>query len=180
VGPATLAALADPRQPVETFTARGWRVDSAAAPTPEAALAVRAAVAQIGLREDPPGSNGGPAILKFGQQWDKAAGRYEPWCAYFVSWCWAQNSGGSPFGVRASALKLHGYAKANGRLVAPGDPVLPGDIGILLRSGGKGHAELVVAREFDGVVPCVGGNVSNACRGTAGPRARFPHYFRPR
>lgn len=172
VGPSTMAALADPKQPVEAFIAAGWRSDASAAPCPEAAAAVVAALGMIGAREVPPGSNRGPVVDKFG-------GDGQPWCAYFVSWCWAQNPSGSPFGTKASALKLHSFAKTSGKLLLPDSPVLPGDIGILLRAGGRGHVELVCAPEWEGLVSFVGGNVANACRGTVRKRTAFQSYFRP-
>lgn len=174
VGPATWAALANPREPVEKFIADGWRQEPSLA-NHEAMHAVMAAVAEIGQKEIPPGSNRGPRIdLYNGPDYVGS-----PWCAALVSWAWSRTPGGSPFGKKTSALKLYSWAKTNGKLLEAGAFLLPGDVGVLLRSGGRGHTEIVCAREFEGKVSFVGGNVANACRGTLRARDAFEYYFRP-
>lgn len=174
VGPMTWAALANPREPVEKFIADGWRQEPSMT-NHEAMHAVMAAVAEIGQKEIPPGSNRGPRIdLYNGPDYVGS-----PYCANFASWAWSRTPAGSPFGKKASALKLYSWAKTNGKLLEPVAAVSPGDIGIILRSGGRGHVELVVSREFDGNISLVGANVAGAVRGTVRNRSAFQYFMRP-
>lgn len=175
VGPVTWAALEDPRAPHEVFLADGWRGDVVAAPNDDARAAVAVAIGEIGTKEDPPGSNRGPRVDMYeGADWLGS-----PWCALFASWCWGRAPGGSPFGVLASALKLRDWGTQHGALLGA-EPLLPGDIGLILRARGRGHVEIVTSLEWDGQVALVGGNVSNAVRGTVRARGAFSHFLRPR
>src|SRR4051812_3488029 len=63
--------------------------------------ALDAARSQLGVTEQPPGSNDGPDIARYR---GAVAGAYAgaPWCAYFVSWCAAQ--AGSPIGDGGTGL----------------------------------------------------------------------------
>lgn len=175
VGAITLAVLRSPRTPTETFLASGWFSDVSTA-GPEAAVAVLAAIGEIGTKEDPDGSNRGPRIDQYeGPDWLGS-----PWCALFLSWAWAKAPNGSPFGVLASALKMHDWGVKNSCLVSSTDLALPGDIGIILRAGGRGHVEMVVAKEVSGTsLSLVGGNVSNSVRGTVRTRSAFSCLMRP-
>lgn len=48
------------------------------------------AVKEVGVKEDPPGSNDGPRV----RQYQSATGAYRaPWCASFVSWCLDKGGG---------------------------------------------------------------------------------------
>lgn len=180
VGPATQAALANPRSPVEVFIAAGWRGEPTEAPNAEAMAAVTSAINQLGNREDPKVPNGGDQVLRYGQQYDPQTKQYEPWCAYFASWCWEHTPAGSPFGIKASALKLKDWGAAHGRLFGADEPVLPGDIAILIRAKGRGHVGIVVSREFDGKISLMEGNCGNAVRATLRDRSFWSHFVRPR
>jgi hypothetical protein len=175
VGPITFAALADPRAPTERFLADGWRGEPSTA-SAYARPAVAAAIEEIGTKEEPPGSNRGPRVDVYcGKDWLGV-----PWCALFVSWAWKHADGGSPFGVKASALKLRDWGAKHGKLVGGSARLVPGDIGIILRAGGRGHVELVVAPEIDGQpLSLVGGNVGNCVRGTVRERSQFTAFLRP-
>ena len=59
-----------------------------------AVLAVAEQLLALGIREEPPGSNGGPAVLQL------TDGNREPWCADFVSWI--LRAAGRPFTGGAS------------------------------------------------------------------------------
>ena len=176
VGPFTLAALHHPQTPTESFIASGWSSNISDATNPEAAAAVGAAIGEIGTKEDPDGSNRGPRVDEYeGPDWLGS-----PWCALFASFCWAKAPHGSPFGVLASALKMRDWGVQNNALVSSNDLALPGDIGIILRAGGRGHVEMAVAKEIAGQpLSLVGGNVGNAVRGTVRPRNAFSHLMRP-
>ena len=178
VGPVTMAALGDPRAPTERFLMDGWHGDPASA-TPRLRPALVAAINEIGVKEEPPGSNRGPRVDDYqGPDWLGS-----PWCALFVSWCYGHVEGGSPFGVKASALKLKDWGSQHGLLFTSGVesvPIQAGDIGIILRPGGRGHVELVVAAEVPGrPLSLVGGNVGNAVRGTVRERTQFTAFVRP-
>ena len=88
--------------------------------------------------------------------------------------------GGNPFGrPLGSALKVRDWGQANGRLVAAGDPVLPGDVGCILRAGGHGHVVLVACDLGGGQIATVEGNAGNACRGLLRAREAFAAIVRP-
>jgi hypothetical protein len=175
VGPVTLASLKNPREPVERFTADGWRYDLNECRSQERPV-VESAVAQIGVKEDPPGSNRGPKVdLYTGEQWLGA-----PWCACFVSWCWKYAEGGSPFGVKASAYKIRAWGIERAALIPNTEPARPGDIGVIMRAQGRGHVELVIGLETPGEkLRLVGANVGNAVRGTVRERSQFTCIVRP-
>jgi len=48
------------------------------------------AAGEIGVQEEPPGSNDGPRIAQYRAASAGAAASPGPWCAYFVSWAGAQ------------------------------------------------------------------------------------------
>lgn len=130
-----------------------------------------AAVADIGRKEQPDGSNDGPDLAKFAP-----AGR--PWCALAVSAWWACAPAGSPFGVRASVASLVDWARVHGALVGPGEEAQPGDLACWLRAGGHGHVGLVVGVRGP-LLSTVEGNCSNAVRGCVRPRGTLSALVRP-
>jgi hypothetical protein len=72
------------------------------------------ALQQLGLKEEPPGSDGGPQIEKF-----QAGAGPEPWCADFVSWVYNEagagfTDGDGPEWRIAGAVRLSDYIRANG------------------------------------------------------------------
>jgi cell wall-associated NlpC family hydrolase len=91
--------------------------------------ALSAAAGELGVQEEPPGSNDGPRIAQY-----RAASGAEAtpgrWCAYFVSWAAAQ--AGAPLGEDgqgyAAVSQIHDWAERTGRLVPPGEPPRPGDL----------------------------------------------------
>lgn len=180
VGPATRLALANPRTPIEVYIAAGWRGELTSAPNQEAMSACAAAITEIGNKEDPKTPNWGSEIKKYGQKWDPEHQQYQPWCAYFASYCWNKTPSGSPFGVLASALKIRDWGTQKKALIAANEPVLPGDIAILMRAEGRGHVGIVTGREFDDKISLVEGNCGNAVRGTVRERGAWSHFVRPR
>jgi hypothetical protein len=175
VGPVTLASLKNPREPVERFTAAGWRIDLNEC-RPQERVVVEHAVGEIGQKEDPPGSNRGPRVdLYTGEQWYGA-----PWCALFCSWAWKYADGGSPFGVKASAYKIRAWGTENGKILPSSDPSRPGDIGVIMRAQGRGHVALVTGKEVPAEkICCIEGNVGNAVRATLRERSQFTCIVRP-
>jgi hypothetical protein len=174
VGDETLAALRLPRTAAGLYTAPGWSPGICTS-DPEATVC-RVAIAEIGVAEYPPASNRGPRV----DQYEGEAWLGVPWCALFASWCWAQAPGGSPFGIKASALKIRDWGANSSALIGTKLPARPGDIAVILRQGGRGHVELVVADEQIGrPLSLVGGNVGNAVRGTVRSRDTLTALVRP-
>jgi CHAP domain len=130
---------------------------AAASTGPQALLS--AAESQVGVTEDPPGSNDGPQISVYR---DAVAGAApsEPWCASFVSWAAAQ--AGEPIGSSGQGLDsvqdITDWASSTGRLLPPSSTPAPGDL-ILF---GDRHVGVVEAVNTDGSLTTVEGNYGNA------------------
>ncbi|HET7486498.1 MAG TPA: CHAP domain-containing protein [Acidimicrobiales bacterium] len=147
---------------------------------------VAIAQAQLGLGEDPPGSNRGPAIAKFQ---GSAALVGEAWCADFASWVYARAdtpfTGGLDGGWRLSAVAgVQAWFQANGIWVDRGQASFaaalaplpqpravpqPGDA-IVFAAAGQDHMGLVESVDGD-VVQTIEGNSSDAVA-----RRRYPSY----
>jgi hypothetical protein len=158
--------------PKQSFIAPGWRCDPAKA-LPDLRPVIEAAVGEIGAHEDPPDSNQGALIDKYGARGQK-------WCGYFVSWCFAKMPGGSPFGVKASALKLHNWAKANRRVLGQTESLRAGDVGLVLHADGSGHVILIADILEGGRLACVEGNWKDAVRATVRARSDMSAVVRAR
>ena len=113
------------------------------------------AAKEIGIREDPLGSNRGPRIDQYLRSagLDPTTGSY-PWCAAFVYWCFDQAAG--RLAVRNPVVKTTGVLDHWNRAGSLGIPrlssvecmaqpslVSPGMIFIILTSSGNGHTGLV-------------------------------------
>ena len=172
VGPFTEWALAHPgaRSDLIGYTVPGWRRDDNAAP-PEARAPLAAAIAEIGVHEDPDGSNRGPRVDVY-----TTPQLGIPWCAAFVSWAWARRDGGSPFGRIPAAQGISRWGTMTGRVVT--EP-LPGDIFVIPTSDEHGHCGLVTAVLDDGLFSSVEGNASNAVRGLVRPISSITTFVRP-
>jgi hypothetical protein len=119
------------------------------------AAMLEAAAREIGIMEEPRGSNRGPRVDEYlrAAGLDPAAGSF-PWCAAFVFWCAEQAAQGLGRGnpvVRTAGVLAH-WQKAGQagvrRIVsadATADPasVQPGMIFIMDFGGGAGHTGLV-------------------------------------
>ncbi len=101
--------------------------------------ALQVAESQVGVTEQPPGSNDGPQIAEY-RTATQGAYAGAPWCAYFVSWCASQ--AGAPIGDQGQGLgsvsEITDWARSTGRLTqtpAPGraDP---------LRHRARGHRQV--------------------------------------
>lgn len=150
---------------------------------------LRVACTEVGVEEEPDGSNTGPRVKDYLDGWTPPP----PWCALFVSWCLRRAAGGDekkalafpPHRSRASVTKIAAWGAANGKLrreprfagkqaevLASCDDVSEpraGDMFLMLRAGaegvdsGRGHTGFVLAVEPDHVVT-VEGNCANAVR----------------
>ena len=135
---------------------------------------------ELGVEEQPRGSNRGPRVEVYQLGSDKADYLVgQRWCARFARWCFetaAQRLGQpSPFaGWRsdlASALKWKTHATLR-RCWTP-DPA-PGRVALHIGEGGHGHVA-IVASIHDGMVTHIAGNEGDR---VAGCHRRLPHLLR--
>jgi hypothetical protein len=122
--------------------------------------ALAAAQSQVGVAEQPPGSNDGPQIAQY--RTATAGSGVGPWCAYFTSWAAAQ--AGVPLGEAGqgfgSVSALYAWAQRTGRATAAGPGVRPNP-GDLIVWGGR-HIGIVESVDADGSIHTIEGNSSNA------------------
>ncbi len=120
--------------------------------------ALQVAQSQVGVTEQPPGSNDGPQIAQY-RTATQGAYAGAPWCAYFVSWCAAE--AGAPIGSQGQGLgsvaEITDWARSTGRLTqtpAPGELIL----------FGTEHVGIVKSVNPDGSLTTVEGNASDGVR----------------
>jgi hypothetical protein len=120
-------------------------MDPNASPGEQRQSAVDWARSQLGVSE-----RENPDIVRGYSQ-----GRWEKWCANFVSTALERN-GGSPWGHKASVSDIHQWAKRNGRVT---NTPRPGDAVIF-----NHHIALVESVNPDGSITTIGGNERDAVR----------------
>lgn len=189
--PATLARIAElqsvitpvpaaPATPAAAPGAFASALGQAMGPTATTALAgpapggggvgarvVALAQAELGVTEQPPGSNDGPRIAEYRRS--TPGGGIGPWCSYFTSWL-AQQAGapvgnaGQGFGAVAD---VWAWAQSAGRAIPAGSaPPQPGDL-IIWNGRHMGVVEAVLP---DGRIQTIEGNSSDmVARRTHGP-----------
>lgn len=119
------------------------------------AKVIRVAETQLGVSENPWGSNRGP-VEKYQRPWGSWMVS-QPWCGAFTDWCYKQagvddsglNNPGT-WAICAAADRMGGLAPKNNE--AP-----PGSL--LIRCGT--HVELVVRDRRNGLIDTIGGNVGH-------------------
>ena len=148
-----------------------------------AAAALQAALGELAAKvaEAPAGSNRGDRVDVYtGYAGRPATETGPPWCAFFVSWCFAQNSEGSPFGRIGGALNIAHWGERSNCSIARGTlPPLAGDIFVINRDGIHGHTGIVRAVVND-EIGTIEGNSSNAVRSTRRPIASIETFVRIR
>jgi hypothetical protein len=140
-------------------------------PTGFAGLALGIAISQLGVLEQPLGSNRGKMVDDYQQAVGLTLIDGKPgffWCMAFVYWCFLKaGNGTTPFPKTAGCLDAWNrvYKKAPGRLVtraaAIADPLLvkPGMVFILDHGGGAGHTGFV-RQSSGGALKTVEGNTN--------------------
>jgi hypothetical protein len=122
--------------------------------------ALAAAQAEVGVAEQPPGSNDGPRIAEY--RTATAGSGVGPWCAYFTSWAAAQ--AGAPLGEVGQGFgaveAVYAWAQRTGRAMPAGPGVVPSP-GDLIVWGGR-HIGIVESVDPDGSIHTIEGNSSNA------------------
>lgn len=161
--------------------ARGWRCAPSEA-RPQLVQVLKDAVACIGMREEPLGSNTGPQVSVWLEKAHADPG--DPWCASFATALY-QRIDPAPIPRLASAYKIHQFALERGLFVPAGAALLPGDLCGLFRPSEdgqpsyRGHVGMVVADLGDGQIATVEGNVHSYVRGLVHPRSAWQWFARP-
>ena len=130
--------------------------------TPRGRAALQAALAEIAQNaRETDGNNRGPFIDKYRNGLGNPG---DPWCAAFVSWCYAQHPDGAPFRYTLGARDLWNQFKRKGWSLTLSTDVQPepGDIVVWRRYVPKnpnaGHAGLVYELSPGGILYTMEGN----------------------
>ena len=129
----------------------------AGANTPGAKM-VALAAAEVGVKEQPPGSNDSPRIAQFRSATQGAPGP-GPWCAYFTSW--AAKEAGVPLGNSGQGFgrvdDVYAWAQSAGKAIPAGSqPPQPGDLIVW-----DEHIGIVESVLPDGRIQTIEGNSSD-------------------
>jgi hypothetical protein len=153
-----------------TATLTGAAGTAAAAPTAAGQAVLNAVRGEVGVAEQPPGSNDSPRIAQFRQA--TAGSGVGPWCAYFTSW--AAREAGAPLGDGGQGFgrvdDVYAWAQKAGKAIpnGPGVTPQPGDLIVW-----DEHIGVVESVGADGTVNTIEGNSSDqVSRRTYAPGAR--------
>jgi hypothetical protein len=143
-----------------TATAAGAGVAPAAAAggTSAGQAMLNAVREEVGVREQPPGSNDSPRIAQYRKA--TAGAGVGPWCAYFVSW--AAREAGVPIGDSGQGFGLvddvYAWAQKTGKAIPAGDGAKPqpGDLIVW-----DEHIGIVESVDADGTIHTIEGNSSD-------------------
>jgi CHAP domain len=175
-----LHTLLQPRQPPPTTTSAFAAQLQAASPMGGTALATQATALpatapvtggtpagqaivnlirnEVGVAEQPPGSNDAPRIAQYRQA--TAGSGVGPWCAYFTSW--AAREAGVPLGDAGQGFgrvdDVWAWAERSGKAIpAAGAQPQPGDLIVW-----DEHIGVVESVNGDGTIQTIEGNSSDA------------------
>jgi hypothetical protein len=113
---------------------------------------------EVGVAEQPPGSNDSPRIAQFRQA--TAGSGVGPWCAYFTSW--AAREAGVPLGENGQGFgrvdDVYAWAQRAGKAVPNGPGVQPQPGDLIVWDEHIGVVENVAA---DGTINTIEGNSSD-------------------
>jgi hypothetical protein len=145
-----------------TLGASGTTATAAVAGRPGSSVGqaiVNAALPEVGVSEQPPGSNDSPRIAQYRQA--TAGSGVGPWCAYFASW--AARQAGVPLGNQGqgfgSVSSVYSWAQQTGRAIPNGAGVHP-QPGDLIVWGGE-HIGIVQSVDANGSIHTIEGNSSD-------------------
>jgi CHAP domain len=119
---------------------------------------LNAARAEVGVAEQPPGSNNSPRIAQYRQA--TAGSGVGPWCAYFVSW--AAREAGAPLGDQGQGFgrvdDVYAWAQRAGKAIPNGSGVTPQSGDLIVWDE---HIGIVESVDADGTIHTVEGNSSD-------------------
>jgi CHAP domain len=134
-----------------------------------------AAQREVGVAEQPPGSNDSPRIAAYRRA--TAGSGVGPWCAYFTSW--AAREAGMPLGNNGQGFgsvdALYSWAQSAGRAVPNGPGVVPrpGDLIVW-----DEHIGIVEGVQPDGSIATIEGNSSDRVSRRVHPASSALGYVR--
>lgn len=147
-----------------TTQATGLGSIAAAGGSGRGAQIAQIATAELGVAEQPPGSNDAPRIAQY--RTATAGSGVGPWCAYFTSWV-AQQAG-VPVGPNGQGIgyvpTVKAWAEQTGRYVPAGSGAPQvGDLVVFERNGDGvlDHIGIVTGTRPDGGIETVEGNSSD-------------------
>jgi hypothetical protein len=124
--------------------------------TPAGQAIVNAVRPEVGVAEQPPGSNDSPRIAQYRQA--TAGSGVGPWCAYFVSW--AARQAGVPLGDQGQGFgrvdDVFAWAQRTGKALPAGSTPAPGDLIVW-----DEHIGVVESVDPDGTIHTIEGNSSD-------------------
>jgi hypothetical protein len=135
-------------------------------PSPLITALLIIARSEIGIKENPAGSNRGPRVEEYLKSVHLEAGF--AWCAAFVYWCYESACMGLNLAnpLPSTGSCLNHWNKTAGKRITPGEVVLypdliePGDIFIIRRNAWQGHTGIVTA--IDGLyITTIEGNANS-------------------
>jgi hypothetical protein len=132
-------------------------VPASAGGTPAGQAMLNAVRPEVGVAEQPPGSNDSPRIAQYRQA--TAGSGVGPWCAYFVSW--AARQAGVPLGDSGQGFgrvdDVYAWAQRTGKAIPAGSgPPQPGDLIVW-----DEHIGIVESVGADGSISTIEGNSSD-------------------
>src|SRR5215217_381865 len=129
---------------------------AAPAGTPAGQAIVNAVRPEVGVAEQPPGSNDSPRIAQYRQA--TAGSGVGPWCAYFVSW--AARQAGVPVGDSGQGFgrvdDVFAWAQKAGKALPAGSTPAAGDLIVW-----DEHIGVVESVDADGTIHTIEGNSSD-------------------
>lgn len=170
VGPKTTAALMKP--PGDTCMMAGWNYNAGQCP-PGLEPVLESAIHEIGVREDPPGSNRGPRVDLYTKPLVGI-----PWCSALVSWAYAHRAAGSPFGKIFGTRDLVAWGKSRNCLVDKSMARI-GDIWFIPTTPAHGHVGLVTDPGDHVSFSTVEGNSGDAVWGRVRRYDAILYFIRP-
>ncbi len=124
--------------------------------TPAGQAILNAIRPEVGVAEQPPGSNDSPRIAQYRQA--TAGSGVGPWCAYFVSW--AARQAGVPLGDSGQGFgrvdDVFAWAQKTGKALPAGSTPAPGDLIVW-----DEHIGVVESVDPDGSIHTIEGNSSD-------------------
>jgi len=124
--------------------------------TPAGQAILNAVRPEVGVAEQPPGSNDSPRIAQYRQA--TAGSGVGPWCAYFVSW--AARQAGVPLGDQGQGFgrvdDVFAWAQRTGKALPAGSTPAPGDLIVW-----DEHIGVVESVDPDGTIHTIEGNSSD-------------------
>jgi CHAP domain len=124
--------------------------------TPAGQAILNAIRPEVGVAEQPPGSNDSPRIAQYRQA--TAGSGVGPWCAYFVSW--AARQAGVPIGDSGQGFgrvdDVMAWGQKTGKALPAGSTPAPGDLIVW-----DEHIGIVERVDPDGTIHTIEGNSSD-------------------